>query len=83
MMLVDITQFFIVFKTFCSLLQAAELARVRINGFKLDRAHTFAVNKFNAFEFDRLMKVLNERTCPESMPYAPWVITSFLLVIVE
>lgn len=79
MMLVDIIQFATVFETFCSLLQEAELARDKINGYKFDRAHKFAVNMFN--DFDRYMKVSNEWTRPESKPYTPGVIISLTLLL--
>ncbi|GAV76581.1 RRM_1 domain-containing protein/eIF2A domain-containing protein [Cephalotus follicularis] len=49
--------------------QEAELAREKTNGYKLDRAHIFAVNMFD--DFERFMKVPDQWAPPESRPYAP------------
>ncbi|XP_035841422.1 eukaryotic translation initiation factor 3 subunit B-like [Helianthus annuus] len=51
--------------------QEAELAKEKTNGYKLDRAHIFAVNMFD--EIDRFMKVPDEWAPPESRPYTPGV----------
>lgn len=47
----------------------AELAKEKTNGYKLDKAHIFAVNMFD--DFDRFMKVPDEWAPPEFKPYAP------------
>ncbi|KAF8379127.1 hypothetical protein HHK36_028556 [Tetracentron sinense] len=49
--------------------QEAELAREKTNGYKLDKAHIFAVNLFD--DFDRFMKVPDEWAPPETKPYTP------------
>ncbi|XP_023007597.1 eukaryotic translation initiation factor 3 subunit B-like isoform X1 [Cucurbita maxima] len=49
--------------------QEAELAKEKTDGYKLDRAHIFAVNMFE--DFDRFMKVPDEWAPPESNPYTP------------
>ncbi|KAK9273277.1 hypothetical protein L1049_018084 [Liquidambar formosana] len=49
--------------------QEAELAREKTNGYKLDRAHIFAMNMFD--DFDRFMKVPDEWAPPETKPYTP------------
>ena len=54
--------------------QEAELAREKTNGYKLDRAHIFAVNMFD--DFDRFMKVPDEWAPPETKPYTPGVTIS-------
>ncbi|XP_031262731.1 eukaryotic translation initiation factor 3 subunit B-like isoform X1 [Pistacia vera] len=61
--------------------QEAELAKEKTNGYKLDKAHIFAVNMFD--DFDKFMKVPNEWAPPEFKPYTPGVILliSNLLVI--
>ncbi|OVA00273.1 RNA recognition motif domain [Macleaya cordata] len=51
--------------------QEAELARERLNGYKLDRNHSFVVNFFD--ELDRFMKVPEEWAPLETKPYAPGV----------
>ena len=51
--------------------QEAELAKEKTHGYKLDRAHIFAVSMFD--DFDRFMKVPNEWAPPETKPYAPGV----------
>lgn len=53
------------------LLQEAELAKERTHGYKLDKAHIFAVNLFD--DFDKFMKVPDEWAPPEIKPYAPGV----------
>ncbi|XP_075646097.1 eukaryotic translation initiation factor 3 subunit B-like [Castanea sativa] len=47
----------------------AELAKEKTNGYKLDKAHIFAVNMFD--DFDRFMKVPDEWAPPEFKPYTP------------
>uniref|UniRef100_K7KIC0 Eukaryotic translation initiation factor 3 subunit B n=1 Tax=Glycine max TaxID=3847 RepID=K7KIC0_SOYBN len=49
--------------------QEAELAKEKTHGYKLDRAHIFAVSMFD--DFDRFMKVPNEWAPPETKPYTP------------
>ncbi|GAY44388.1 hypothetical protein CUMW_081790 [Citrus unshiu] len=49
--------------------QEAELAKEKTNGYKLDRAHIFAVNMFD--DFDKFMKVPDEWAPPEHKPYTP------------
>ncbi|KAI3936147.1 hypothetical protein MKX01_021427 [Papaver californicum] len=49
--------------------QEAALARERTHGYKLDKAHIFAVNLFD--DFDKFMKVPDEWAPPEIKPYAP------------
>ncbi|KAI3905116.1 hypothetical protein MKX01_017362 [Papaver californicum] len=49
--------------------QEAELAKERTHGYKLDKAHIFAVNLFD--DFDKFMKVPDEWAPPEIKPYAP------------
>ncbi|EEF46838.1 Eukaryotic translation initiation factor 3 subunit, putative [Ricinus communis] len=49
--------------------QEAELAKEKTNGYKLDRAHIFAVNMFE--DFDRFMRVPDEWAPPEFRPYVP------------
>lgn len=53
------------------LIQEAELAKEKTNGYKLDRAHIFAVNMFD--DFDKFMKVPDEWAPPEHKPYTPGV----------
>lgn len=52
-------------------LKEAELAKEKTNGYKLDRAHIFAVNMFD--EIEKFMKVPNEWAPPETKPYTPGV----------
>ncbi|KAL9400480.1 hypothetical protein Peur_009441 [Populus x canadensis] len=49
--------------------QEAELAKEKTNGYKLDRAHIFAVNMIE--DFNRFMKVPDEWAPPEIRPYVP------------
>ncbi|KAH1099269.1 hypothetical protein J1N35_016190 [Gossypium stocksii] len=49
--------------------QEAELAKEKTHGYKLDRAHIFAVNMFD--DFDKYMKVPDEWAPPEIKPYTP------------
>ncbi|KAF9662035.1 hypothetical protein SADUNF_Sadunf18G0011200 [Salix dunnii] len=49
--------------------QEAELAKEKTNGYKLDRAHVFAVNMIE--DFNRFMKVPDEWAPPEIRPYVP------------
>lgn len=49
--------------------QEAELAKEKTNGYKLDRAHIFAVNMFD--EIEKFMKVPDEWAPPETKPYTP------------
>lgn len=49
--------------------QEAELAKEKTNGYKLDRAHIFAVSMFE--DFDKFMKVPDEWAPPETKPYIP------------
>nr|GEZ67071.1 eukaryotic translation initiation factor 3 subunit B-like [Tanacetum cinerariifolium] len=49
--------------------QEVELAKEKTNGYKLDRAHIFAVNMFD--EIDKFMKVPDEWAPPEIKPYTP------------
>ncbi|XP_077244921.1 eukaryotic translation initiation factor 3 subunit B-like [Tasmannia lanceolata] len=49
--------------------QEAELAREKTNGYKLDKAHIFAVNLFD--DFDKYMKVPDEWKPAEIKPYTP------------
>ncbi|MCL7043386.1 hypothetical protein MKW94_015473 [Papaver nudicaule] len=49
--------------------QEAELAKERTHGYKLDKAHIFAVNLLD--DFDKFMKVPDEWAPPEIKPYAP------------
>lgn len=72
--LIDIMHFVIASENYWSLLQEAELAREKTNGYKLDRAHIFAVNMFD--DFDRFMKVPDEWAPPETKPYTPGVTIS-------
>ena len=53
-------------------MQEAELAKEKTNGYKLDRAHIFAVNMFD--DFDKYMRVPDEWASPEIKPYTPGVI---------
>lgn len=55
-------------------MQEAELAKEKTNGYKLDRAHIFAVNMFD--DFDKYMRVPDEWAPPEIKPYTPGVIFS-------
>ncbi|XP_076951731.1 eukaryotic translation initiation factor 3 subunit B-like [Bidens hawaiensis] len=49
--------------------QEAELAKEKTNGYRLDRAHIFAVNMFD--EIDKFMNVPDEWAPPEIKPYVP------------
>ncbi|XP_076922037.1 eukaryotic translation initiation factor 3 subunit B-like [Bidens hawaiensis] len=49
--------------------QEAELAKEKTNGYRLDRAHIFAVNMFD--EIDKFMNVPDEWAPPEIKPYTP------------
>ncbi|XWS55364.1 hypothetical protein CRYUN_Cryun10bG0168100 [Craigia yunnanensis] len=49
--------------------QEAELSKEKTNGYKLDRAHIFAVNMFD--DFDKYMRVPDEWAPPEIKPYTP------------
>ncbi|KAL8155139.1 hypothetical protein AgCh_000507 [Apium graveolens] len=49
--------------------QEAQLAKDKTNGYKLDRAHIFAVNMFD--EVDKFIKVPDEWAPPETKPYIP------------
>ncbi|XP_074373122.1 eukaryotic translation initiation factor 3 subunit B-like [Apium graveolens] len=49
--------------------QEAELAKEKTNGYKLDRAHIFALNMFD--EIEKFMKVPDEWAPPEIKPYTP------------
>nr|XP_043610796.1 eukaryotic translation initiation factor 3 subunit B-like [Erigeron canadensis] len=49
--------------------QEAELAKEKTNGYKLGRAHIFAVNMFD--EIDKFMNVPDEWAPPEIKPYVP------------
>lgn len=49
--------------------QEAELAKEKTNGYKLDRAHIFAVNMFD--EVDRFTRVPDEWAPPETKSYTP------------
>jgi translation initiation factor 3 subunit B len=60
-------------------LQEAELAKEKTNGYKLDRAHIFAVNMIE--DFNRFMKVPDEWAPPEIRPYVPGVISSIIFLI--
>ncbi|KAK2643511.1 hypothetical protein Ddye_025274 [Dipteronia dyeriana] len=51
------------------ILSLSELAKEKTNGYKLDKAHIFAVNMFD--NFDRFMKVPDEWGPPEFKPYTP------------
>ncbi|KVI00575.1 hypothetical protein Ccrd_021176 [Cynara cardunculus var. scolymus] len=51
--------------------QEAELAKEKTNGYKLDRAHIFAVNMFD--EIEKFMKVPDEWAPPEIKPYTPGI----------
>jgi hypothetical protein len=59
-------------------LQEAELAKEKTNGYKLDRAHIFAVNMIE--DFNRFMKVPDEWAPPEIRPYVPGVISSVTFI---
>ncbi|EPS67275.1 hypothetical protein M569_07499 [Genlisea aurea] len=49
--------------------QEAELAKEKTHGYKLDRAHIFAVNIFN--DFEKYMEVPEEWAPPVTKPYNP------------
>ncbi|CAM6084442.1 unnamed protein product [Calypogeia fissa] len=49
--------------------QEAQTAREQTNGYKLDKAHVFAVNMFD--DFDKYLRVPDTWVPPESKPYAP------------
>uniref|UniRef100_A0A0D6QWQ8 Eukaryotic translation initiation factor 3 subunit B n=1 Tax=Araucaria cunninghamii TaxID=56994 RepID=A0A0D6QWQ8_ARACU len=49
--------------------QEAQTAKDQTNGYKLDKAHVFAVNMFD--DFEKYMKVSDEWTPPETKPYKP------------
>ncbi|KAL8162186.1 hypothetical protein V2J09_013675 [Rumex salicifolius] len=49
--------------------QEAELAKEKTNGYRLDRAHIFAVNMFD--EIDKFQRVPDEWAPPETKPYTP------------
>lgn len=51
--------------------QEAQTAREQTNGYKLDKAHVFAVNMFD--DFDKYMRVPDTWVPPESKPYTPGV----------
>lgn len=51
--------------------QEAELAKERTNGYKLDKAHIFAVNLFD--DIDKYMKVADEWTPAQIKDYEPGV----------
>lgn len=55
-----------------TLLQEAELAREKTNGYKLDKSHIFAVNLFD--DFEKYMKVPDEWKAAEIKPYTPGVL---------
>ncbi|KAM0065162.1 putative RNA recognition motif domain, eukaryotic translation initiation factor 3 subunit B [Helianthus debilis subsp. tardiflorus] len=61
--------------------QEAELAKEKTNGYKLDRAHIFAVNMFD--EIDKFMKVPDEWAPPKSRPYTPGRTFLYALLIVR
>lgn len=52
-------------------LQEAQNAKEKTHGYKLDKAHIFAVNMFD--DFDRLMNVKEEWEAPQTKPYSPGV----------
>ena len=52
-------------------LQEAQAVRQAVNGFKLDKNHTFAVNLFD--EIDRYMRVPDEYEPPENKSFQPTV----------
>ncbi|XP_073001132.1 eukaryotic translation initiation factor 3 subunit B-like [Typha latifolia] len=49
--------------------QEAELAREKTHGYKLDKSHIFSVNMFD--DFEKYMKVPDQWTPAEIMPYTP------------
>ncbi|KAL9225539.1 hypothetical protein vseg_001448 [Gypsophila vaccaria] len=49
--------------------QEAELAKEKTHGYRLDKAHLFAVNLFE--DIEKYMKVPNEWAPPELQPYKP------------
>ncbi|GLJ05188.1 hypothetical protein SUGI_0013290 [Cryptomeria japonica] len=49
--------------------QEAQTAKDQTNGYKLDKAHIFAVNMFD--EFEKYMKVSDEWVPPETKTYSP------------
>lgn len=63
------------FQSSLLVLQEAEPAKEKTNGYKLDRSHIFAVNMFE--DFDRFIKVPDQWAPPETKPYNPGVISSY------
>ncbi|KAA3460979.1 eukaryotic translation initiation factor 3 subunit B-like [Gossypium australe] len=61
--------------------QEAELAKEKTNGYKLDRAHIFAVNMFD--DFDKYMRVPDEWAPPEIKPYTPGLLFITLMMLQE
>lgn len=51
--------------------QEAHAVREQVNGFKLDKSHTFAVNMFD--EIERYMRVPDEYEPPEEKAFQPSV----------
>ena len=51
--------------------QEAQAVREQVNGFKLDKSHTFSVNMFD--EIDRYMRVPDEYEAPEAKHFQPSV----------
>ena len=51
------------------LMQEAHAARDMLQGYKLDKSHTFVVNMFD--EFEQFAKVPDQYEQPEEKPYRP------------
>lgn len=60
-------------------LQEALAVRQAVNGFKLDKNHTFAVNLFD--EIDRYMRVPDEYEPPENKSFQPTVSPACLVCL--
>lgn len=63
------------------IIQEAELAKEKTHGYKLDRSHIFAVNKFD--DIEKFMKVPDEWALPEFKPYTPGVIFYIISILVS
>lgn len=53
------------------LLQEAQAVREQVNGFKLDKSHTFSVNMFD--EIDKYMRIPDTYEPPEDKQFQPTV----------